>query len=214
VTFPPVLQGRIPLGAPGPADHRLEHKACFIEKSKGPAASPSVFLYAASPVDATGRWLLRRVRVPALRVSDSSNRGSGARAKLRKGRSGRRTVSRSALQSASTSTSRSDSREREGLAAANAPTLGVARPPAWTGSPDGAWLSGFPAPRAETSSSTETPRPAKRRVAGPPRWDGHQPAAMRGPEAADIRALRVFLEFSCMRISTRHADLLYPFKDQ
>jgi hypothetical protein len=28
------------------------------------------------------------------------------------------------------------------------------------------------------------------------------------PEAADIRVLRVFLEFSCMTISTRHADLL------
>jgi hypothetical protein len=88
VTFPPVLQGRIPLGSPGPADHRLEHKACFIEKNKGPAASLSFFLYAASPVDATVRWLLRRVRVPALRVSDSSNRCLAARARLRKGRRG------------------------------------------------------------------------------------------------------------------------------
>ena len=81
-------------------------------------------------------------------------------------------------------------------------------PSAWAGDRDGAWPSSFPAPLAETSSSTATPRPARRRVSGPPRWDGDRLPTTRVPEVADIRALRVFLEFSCMRISIRHADLL------
>jgi len=208
VAFPTVLEGRVPLGTPGPADHRLEHKAGFIEKNEAPAASSSFFLSAASLVDATGRWLLRRVRAPALRVSDSSSRCHAARARPRKGRSEHRNASRSRRRSASTSTSRSDSRGREGPATAIVPASGVARPSAWAGDQDGAWPSSLPAPPGEKSSSTGTPPPARRRVSGPPRWDGDRSPATRGPEAVDIRALRVFLGFSCMRISTRHGDLL------
>ncbi len=208
VTLPTVQERRIPMGTPGPADHRLEHKAGFIEKNDVSTAMPSFFLYAASLVDANGQWPLRRVRAPGLRVSGNSSRCHAARARPRKGRSGRRNASRSLRRSASASTGRSYIRGREDLLTATVPASGVAGPSTWAGGRDAAWPSSRPVPPAEKSSSTGIQPPARRRVSGPLRWDRDRLRATRRPEAGDIRALRVFLGFSCMKISIRHGDLL------
>ncbi len=208
MTLPTVLEGRVSLRTPRPANHRLEHKARFIEENDGSTAMAGFFLFAASPADATGRWPLRRVRGPGLRGAGNSSRSHAAHARPRKDRSGRQTASRSLRRSASTSTGRSDTRGQQGLSTARAPTLGVARSSAWAGGRDGAWPSSLPVPPVARSSSTGTPPPVRRRVSEPPHSDGDRPRAMRGLGAVDIRELRGFLGFSCMRISNRHADLL------
>ncbi len=125
---------------------------------------------------------------PGLRVSGNSSRCHAARARPRKGRSGRRNASRSLRRSASASTGRSYIRGREDLLTATVPASGVAGPSTWAGGRDAAWPSSRPVPPAEKSSSTGIQPPARRRVSGPLRWDRDRLRATRRPEAGDIRA--------------------------
>jgi len=203
VAVPAILNRRAALGSPSPTDHRLEQEAALVQESKATAASSSVFLCAASPVDARKRWPLRRVRGPDAPVSGNSSPSRAARARLPRDRNGRRNASRSLRRSVSASIDRSDTHGPEGLSGAVVRAFDVGTPSAWAWDPDAAWPSNLWGQHVDRLSSIERLLSVKRPTAWPPRRADDRLRAERRPGIVAARVLRVFLEFSCMRVSTK-----------
>lgn len=91
-TIPTVVDRCLPSRSPSPPYHRLKHKPAFIRKNDGFTAFSGVFLSAASRFLAMPRWLLRRVREPAVRASGNSIPSESAHARLQRHRNALRTV--------------------------------------------------------------------------------------------------------------------------
>ena len=73
MSIPSPQNGRLSLGCPRPAHHRLKHEAALIQKDDATAFPAGVFLYAPSVLDASARCALRRSRERDARASDNSS---------------------------------------------------------------------------------------------------------------------------------------------
>src|SRR3990172_6285315 len=201
VAAPTLLNRRFPLRCPSPTYGRLEHKAGLVQKNDVTAGFSGVFLYAASPWSASGRWRTRRVPGPDARASGSSSPSFLAHAKPPKGRSGQQSACRSPWPHALASRAGWGSRASRDLSATNPAICLAAGWSAWAWDRDAVWLSGPPYHRVDRQRAIGRWHPAKRPTIGPPRWADDRLGARSWPETSAAGVLGVFLVFSCRRIS-------------
>src|SRR3972149_11899565 len=188
-----VVRGRLTRRSPTASDGRLEHEAGLIGKYKASAALSRVFLYAASPVDATERWPARFARVRDAGASGNSSPCAATHARRPTGRRSRRSACGSPAPHASTSTT--PSRSRDG----SAPATGVCPAARPDGHSTWAWDRGGAWPTAPLRRRRVGPWPIGRRLPAlrpgcePPRTATIPDPAARSPatDAAPLPCARV-----------------------
>jgi len=144
MSVPTLVDGGVSSGSPRAAEHRLKHKAAFVNKDDATAAPSSVFLYGATAPCTTAGPPSRRIPARDARASGSSNPSRGGRARHAPDGNARRNASGSTLPHAATSKGRCDTHVPEGPVAAASPVAGAPLQKASAFSRDGALLSNPP----------------------------------------------------------------------
>ena len=168
---PAIVNWRLATRRPGAADCRLQHKTAFIRENNGFTAFSSVFLCVANPAFAMRRWLVRRVRGRAVRVSDNSSPCDGVCAIPPTDRRLHRSVCVLVRQSAAGSIIGWNSPVVSGRVRAVAPAASTGDRSAGMERRDAIWLSKRPGRLAEKLLPTDKLQRVLRRNVWPPRTE-------------------------------------------
>ena len=200
-SVPTVMDRGLTFGCPGPADSRLEHKARFVDQNEATTASSGVFLNLASPCFATGQELFGRLRGLDVRVSDNSNPYPLVHARRQRGRSRRRSACGLPWLHGLESTARWGNRASGDLSTVNQPVSAVGERSAWVLAPDEVWPSSLWGHRVDRPRAIGRRHRGKHPASRPPRWANGRLSAEKWPEPVAVGVLRLFLVFSCIKLS-------------